>query len=538
MKNNLKKFFTFLISVLLFLSIPMPISAEDGECAKEANAIFDSILTYKMEESSNSSVEEWIGTSLPETAGGNAEWYVIALSRMGEYDLSPYEKAMSKYLTDNVVRAAVTRQKYALSLMAADSRNEYISSVLDDSVGEQGVMSFVFALHLLNNNCPSEKLSKEDVTNELLSLQLEDGGWAITGDAGDADVTAMALQALAPNYEKSEVGKAIEAGLEFLAEKQQPDGGYKSYGVANPESSAQVMIALSSLGIDCASDSRFIKNGQTLFDAIRQYRLPDGSFSHTSGGESNENATSQVFLAMVSYLRLMEGKGPIYVFEDYSSSEKDEVSETLPGEDATADPSVAGDKANNTAGYKGWVCLWIVILSSLICVVLIARKKRNPKNFILIVILACAVICVVMFTDIRSVEDFYGNSDKSKDDAVGRVTITIRCDTVSDKGKEHIPDDGVILPLTEIEISDGDTVFDVLSAAASENELHLETNGSGKGVYVEGIANIYEFDFGDLSGWVYRVNGEKMSVSCGEKELCDGDRIEWLYSCALGEDIE
>ena len=92
--------------------------------------------------------------------------------------------------------------------------------------------------------------------------------------------------------------------------------------------------------------------------------------------------------------------------------------------------------------------------------------------------------------------------------------------------------------MTEFKIADGDTVYDILLEATAEHKIHLETNGSSEGIYVEGIGNIYEFDFGELSGWVYHVNGQSPSVSCGEYELSDRDSIEWLYSCELGKDVE
>ena len=58
-----------------------------------------------------------------------------------------------------------------------------------------------------------------------------------------------------------------------------------------------------------------------------------------------------------------------------------------------------------------------------------------------------------------------------------------------------------------------------------------------RGTYVAGISHLYEFDFGNLSGWMYRVNGFFPDVACGEYQLSDGDRIEWLYTCDLGRDL-
>ena len=57
-------------------------------------------------------------------------------------------------------------------------------------------------------------------------------------------------------------------------------------------------------------------------------------------------------------------------------------------------------------------------------------------------------------------------------------------------------------------------------------------------VYIEGIAYLYEFDYGDLSGWIYHINGAVPSVGCGKYILSDGDRVEWLYTLDLGEDVK
>ena len=83
------------------------------------------------------------------------------------------------------------------------------------------------------------------------------------------------------------------------------------------------------------------------------------------------------------------------------------------------------------------------------------------------------------------------------------------------------------------EIAENATVYDVLVQAAKENQLQLDCRGT----YVAGISHLYEFDFGNLSGWMYRVNGVFPDVGCGEYQLSDDDRIEWLYTCDLGRDL-
>ena len=71
-------------------------------------------------------------------------------------------------------------------------------------------------------------------------------------------------------------------------------------------------------------------------------------------------------------------------------------------------------------------------------------------------------------------------------------------------------------------------------SAVKAHSIHIEITG---GSYVAGIGNIYELDFGDLSGWMYRVNGEFASVNCNEYVLKEGDLVEWLYTRNIGKDI-
>lgn len=100
------------------------------------------------------------------------------------------------------------------------------------------------------------------------------------------------------------------------------------------------------------------------------------------------------------------------------------------------------------------------------------------------------------------------------------------------------PEDvGTILDTTEVELKDGDTVFDILKQVVKDNSIQMEYKGRKSSIYIQGIHNIYEFDKGPESGWVYRVNGEISQVSCGTHKLNDGDKIEWLYTTDLGREF-
>lgn len=495
------------ICLLIFL-LPLWSVAADNSAADEVNAIINGIIA---QQSGGKTVQQWLDGPLAD-APEASEWYALALCRYGEYDLSAYEAALTAYVSENTVHAASSRQKYALTLVACGSTHPYIDTVLNDSIGKQGLMSWVFGLHLLNNGYTAAEHTVDSVTKRLLSLQHEDGGWSVTGNYGDTDATAMAVQALAPQYKShADVAAAIDRALVFLSGKQNPEGDYASYGVANPESTAQVLVALAALGIDGLVDERFIKNGNTLLEGICRYRLSDGSFSHTLGDAYNPTATVQVFFAMVAYRRLRQGQSPIYAL------------------DAPKAPSQSGD-------YRPWATVAIAAVAAIVGTALLLMRKR-AKDLLIVLVIAAVLIGGVWLLDIQSTDAYYQNSNNAGD-TIGEITLSIRCDAIPDKSAAHVPDDGVLLPATTVSIAEGDTVYSVLRAVAAENRLHLETSGAAGAEYVQGIGNIYEFDFGDLSGWTYTVNGEKTLKSCGEYRLSPGDTVEWLYTCNLGDDLK
>ena len=101
---------------------------------------------------------------------------------------------------------------------------------------------------------------------------------------------------------------------------------------------------------------------------------------------------------------------------------------------------------------------------------------------------------------------------------------------------EQGPADGVILDKVTVELNRDATVLDQLVSAARTHNIHMENEG-GVSSYISGLAYLYEFEFGELSGWMLRVNGVMADVGCGEYTLEDGDCVEWLYSLEMGADI-
>lgn len=139
------------------------------------------------------------------------------------------------------------------------------------------------------------------------------------------------------------------------------------------------------------------------------------------------------------------------------------------------------------------------------------------------------------------------NENKNNQDTVKKntVTFTIRCDTAVNNGMDKeakwagiVPSSGCILPVTTMEFEDGDTVFDLLCRIRDTYKLQMEYTGTNGGQYIQGINNLYEFDGGRWSGWMYCVNGWYPNYGCGQYVVKSGDVIEWNYTCDLGCDLE
>ena len=139
-----------------------------------------------------------------------------------------------------------------------------------------------------------------------------------------------------------------------------------------------------------------------------------------------------------------------------------------------------------------------------------------------------------------------GNNQNTGNSSKKTVTITIRCDTAVKNGMHLeskwagiVPASGVILPVTTVEIEDGQTVFDVLAYVCSKYKIHMSyRGGTSSGCYVDGINNLFEFDGGRWSGWMYCVNKWYPNYGCGVYYVKAGDVIEWNYTCDLGLDLE
>lgn len=123
--------------------------------------------------------------------------------------------------------------------------------------------------------------------------------------------------------------------------------------------------------------------------------------------------------------------------------------------------------------------------------------------------------------------------------SISCATVLDNMDILDKSKKEIIPDDGWILKPVTVTFNEGESVFDVLKQVCRDNKIQLEFSFTPiyNSAYIEGINNLYEFDCGSLSGWMYEVNDWFPNYGCSRYEVKNGDVIEWQYTCDLGGDI-
>lgn len=329
------------------------IVAVGDEAWPSMNATTDAeIYTFTVEkEKTFSPVENKINSTaaylqtLPTPVVGSVggEWLTLGLARNGsisENFAEGYYNNVVNYINEvgssklhPVKSTDNSRVILALTSIGKDVTNVNGYNLLEpfadfDYLCQQGINGPIWALIALDSNdyeIPVDSTVAEQTTRELLvdtilSLQLEDGGWAFFGNKADLDMTGMVIQSLAKYYGKNEaVTNSVDNALNKLSEMQSADGGFSSWGSTNVESCAQIAVALTSIGINPATDERFIKNGISLIDAIMSFSTEDNSkngFKHILSGNYDQMATEQAFYALVSYKRLVNNQTSLYNMTD------------------------------------------------------------------------------------------------------------------------------------------------------------------------------------------------------------------------------
>ena len=263
------------------------------------------------------------------------EWAIMALARGG---CQVPEGSFDRYwldVKDYVAQHKGSFRKYteyarltlAITAIGRDPSDvggyDLLETLCDyDKMISVGINGASWALLALDSGAyrPEDPVRQRYV-DLLVSRQLADGGFSLVGKGGsdspaDTDITAMTLQALAGYRGQPAVSAAIDRALDCLSKNQLSNGGFQTMGITTSESSAQVLMALGELGLT-PEDSRFVKEGATLLDALLEFRQEDGSFLHVAGEPGMGSiATDQAFYALVQTLRIARGMGSFYKMGD------------------------------------------------------------------------------------------------------------------------------------------------------------------------------------------------------------------------------
>ena len=287
---------------------------------------------------------ETLGTPNVGSVGG--EWMVIGLARSGRTVPDGYYENVVKYVQENCDADEMSYVTY------------------------QGINGPIWTLIALDSHdyAPQGDVTREKLIDAILGAQLPDGGWDMMGKAADTDITAMAIQALAPYYDTNDAVKAaVDKALNALSAMQNDDGTFSTaFSGKTSESTAQVIVALTALGINPATDSRFIKNGVNAVDGLCSFYVDGGGFRHIASGDLDGMATEQSYYALAAYYRLLAGQTSLYDMSDV----------TITPAPVTPDQPTNPDKPST--GDRG-VMLWVAALgvSGLAAAAVVGSKKRE-----------------------------------------------------------------------------------------------------------------------------------------------------------------
>ncbi len=341
-----KRIVSFLIILILLLGFPMVSigSSSDPYYMEALNQSIGQTGAYLI---------KTIGTPTYGSVGG--DWSLIGLARsemkLPEGYVDSYYKNVETILKEQ--QGNLTRNKYseysrlilALTSIGKDPIHvagyDLTAKLADlEPVKKQGINGPIYALLALDSldyPIPQKteasvattgegtvRTTREELLKSILEKELSTGGFALSGSVADPDVTAAALQALSNYSSRREVKEIIERALAFLSSVQTSTGGFSGWstsGTENTESIVQVLLALTSLGVNPAEDSRFTKTDEkgkknNPLDALEGFRLQNGSYRHIPGGDSDLMATEQALLALVSYQRLLAGKEHLFRMGD------------------------------------------------------------------------------------------------------------------------------------------------------------------------------------------------------------------------------
>ena len=561
------------------------LSDEEKEKVYNYQALLDAKAAFeKLKESSGVEYSNALAAVLTKLNGTtnvgigstNGAWLALALARGNIITGKDTEGAAAKYLGNlaSALRNGSTkltqptdyaRVTLAMTALGVEAPESVLSVLRDyDAVTTQGINAVAYALIALDSKPYDESNTalRTKYVNFLLNSACYKGGWVYGDDrsaTADVDMTAMVIQALAPYYLKNDndtVRNAVEKALDVLQGMQKSTGGFSSYGTYNAESTAQVIVALTALGIDPTSWTKTY--GNPIEALLHFYNADTSMFRHASNGLDDQMATEQSAYALVAYNRFVNEKNRLYDMRD-AFGESGEVS----------------DDAQRVASAK----LEIEAFGTQIISMKVANTKDEVQTYIETLLKQVSVkgpeYTVESITNFRAAvagtEDTPGTGgaftaniliklndatataridgkitatqyEAPKDDIT--VTFTLLGDshhTITDDSDIHsyrFNAGPVWVEETTVKVDGGSTVGDVFQKILDKKGLEYTGLSSG---YIDSITytdntTLTAKDNGrGNSGWMYLVkpkDGEAKhpDVGLNSYELSDGDTIIWHWT--------
>ncbi|MCC3373838.1 S-layer homology domain-containing protein [Cohnella sp. REN36] len=266
-----------------------------------------------------------------------SDWAAFALARSGQSQASRYLTVAAKSVEEGALRLVTDEARVALALNASggDARSvgkdkaDLLKRIANhDKLTNQGPNGPAFALIALDAGgyAPGaqDKWSRDAILKWLVDNRNADGGWSIAKGSSDVDVTAIVLTALAKDQDRADIRPVVDAALTWLSGVQKEDGGFGAPSESS-ESAAQVLVALTSLGIDPTADARFAKSGHTALTRLLEYRLADGQFAHVAGGKADGMANLNALLGLAAVQRWQNSLPTLYAGEAVGQTANVEV---------------------------------------------------------------------------------------------------------------------------------------------------------------------------------------------------------------------
>ena len=530
----------------------------------------------------------------PTIGSSSGEWAVLALARgnadvLNSYYDGYYDRVVA-YVRTNISSGKLNADKstdnariaLALTAIGEDPTSvggHNLLTALDDVTYDlkQGINGPIWALIALDSKNYTSS-SRDELIEAILGNRTSDGGWALDGTVTDVDMTAMAIQALAPYYKSNKnVQDVVDAALAWLSTKQSSDGGFSSWGNANAESCAQVIVALSALNIDADTDSRFVKNGHSALENLLTFEQADGSFLHTLPGsdkDNNQMSSEQGTYALVAYDRFKTGKNSLYNMtdavkrEDANAQEVIDMIEAIGNVDEFSYNAIA--EARNaynklSAADKEKVGNYNTLTAAEASYKEILKQKRTEqykllkahhdellndrtKKYGTAAKKKLASILQQAQTDMNAAEscervmDIYNKAIFDLDAVkpgdievtfrlIGALEATQDVDLTKDS---YLPEYVTWVPTKTYALQENATVYDLFTEAMSDAGLRYigaESNYVST-IYAPSCLGGYalsEFTNGKKSGWMYTVNGTHPNQGLKNWTLNDNDVVVWHY---------